>query len=340
MSTDAKEDELSLKIFIDKEKTKVLFAEAGNDFTDVLLSFMMLPLGRIVKLVDGDNAPPTIGSLSTLYKGLTNPDTANLWTKYGKELLDNPRSNFDFSDLKVRVDDSHPSRNNFEGSCSEVFTEISTSFLFSDDLRVMPNVMGSILYTLDKLGIDVMDTQGAEMVNVTFGLKEIVDLLKASFASRTPLSDLILGKKQTVFKPEMLWRVTDEISSHQFNENAICFPVSMYLKVTFQKSTNKLLFAQAGKDFVDYLFGLLLIPLGTVEWLLLGNTCVNNIDNLYKSIADLIYPDPEGHYTLPLLLNPGVYKSVNFVHCSTDLCCFHLDKFGEQNIVAGYRMYM
>ncbi|KAL8474321.1 hypothetical protein ACS0TY_030962 [Phlomoides rotata] len=246
MSTDAKEDELSLKIFIDKEKTKVLFAEAGNDFADVLLSFMMLPLGRIVKLVDGDNAPPTIGSLSTLYKGLTNPDTANLWTKYGKELLDNPRSNFDFSDLKVRVDDSHPSRNNFEGSCSE-------------------------------------------------------------------------------------------ISSH---ENAICFPVSMYLKVTFQKSTNKLLFAQAGKDFVDYLFGLLLIPLGTVEWLLLGNTCVNNIDNLYKSIADLIYPDPEGHYTLPLLLNPGVYKSVNFVHCSTDLCCFHLDKFGEQTIVAGYRMYM
>ncbi|KAL8474311.1 hypothetical protein ACS0TY_030952 [Phlomoides rotata] len=344
MSTDAKEDELCLKIFINKEKTKVLFAEAGSDFADVLLSFMMLPLGRIVKILErhyGDNAP-TIGSLTTLYKGLSNPDTANLWTQYGKELLDNPRSLFDFSDLKVRVDDSHPSRNNFGKSYSEVFTQISTSFLFSDDLRLVPNVTGSILDTLDKLGIDVMETEGAEMINVTFGLKEIVDLLKASFASRTPLSDLILGNNQIGVKAEMLWRVTDEISLHQFRENAICCYGSMYLKVMFQKSTNKLLFAQAGKYFVYYLFCLFLIPLGTVEWLLLGNTCVNNIDNLYKSITGLIYPRGTG--SRQQLLNPGVcnlYESVNIVHCSTDCDCDYSGDFVEQNVTgSGYRMYM
>ncbi|KAL8478275.1 hypothetical protein ACS0TY_030249 [Phlomoides rotata] len=247
MSTDAKEYELSLKIFINKEKTKVLFAEAGSDFADVLLSFMMLPLGRIVKILEkhyGDNAP-TIGSLTTLYKGLTNPDTANLWTQYGKELLDNPRSVFDFSNLKVRVDDSHPSRNNFGKSYSEVFTQISTSFLFSDDLRVVPDVTGSILHTLDKLGIDVMDTQG------------------------------------------------------------------------------------------------------TVEWLLFGNTCVNNIDNLYKSITGLIYyPKTKGTDSIQQLLNPGVcnlYESVNIVHRSTDLCgCYYFGAYWEQNVVtgSGHRMYM
>ncbi|KAL8474326.1 hypothetical protein ACS0TY_030965 [Phlomoides rotata] len=145
----------------------------------------------------------------------------------------------------------------------------------------------------------------------------------------------------------MLWRVTDEISLHQFRENAICSPTSMYLKVMFQKSTNKLLFAQAGKDFVYYLFCLLVIPLGTVEWLLLENTCVNNIDNLYKSITGLIYyPKTKGTDSIQQLLNPGVcnlYKSVNIVHRSTDSCgCYYFGAYWEQNVVtgSGHRMYM
>lgn len=46
--SDAEEVKFSLKVMINKEKTKVLFAESDSDFVDVLLSFLTLPLGSIV----------------------------------------------------------------------------------------------------------------------------------------------------------------------------------------------------------------------------------------------------------------------------------------------------
>lgn len=46
---------LPLKVLVDKETNKVLFAEAGKDFVDVLLSFLTLPMGTIARLVAKDS---------------------------------------------------------------------------------------------------------------------------------------------------------------------------------------------------------------------------------------------------------------------------------------------
>ncbi|KAJ0751917.1 hypothetical protein HanPI659440_Chr09g0318261 [Helianthus annuus] len=55
-----------------------------------------------------------------------------------------------------------------------------------------------------------------------------------------------------------------------------------------QKSTGKLLFAEAKGDFVDFLFGLLSIPLGTVVGeLLKGFSSLTCMDNIIKSISDM-----------------------------------------------------
>lgn len=170
-----KEVELSLKFFINKEKRKVLFAEAGNDFADVLLSFLTLPLGKIVKILErkyGDKAP-SIGSLTTLYNGLKSPDVINLWTKRGKEVLDNAVSMSEPSYLKISVDYTDISIYKFGEPYNGVFTPNSASFIICDDLRMFPNVSGSILQTLNKLGVDVKDMQLAETRNVTFGEKEV-----------------------------------------------------------------------------------------------------------------------------------------------------------------------
>jgi hypothetical protein len=40
-----------LKLTVHKETNKVLFAEAGKDFVDILISFLTLPLGTIARLV-------------------------------------------------------------------------------------------------------------------------------------------------------------------------------------------------------------------------------------------------------------------------------------------------
>ncbi|CAL1397551.1 unnamed protein product [Linum trigynum] len=59
------------------------------------------------------------------------------------------------------------------------------------------------------------------------------------------------------------------------------------LKLLINKKTKKVLFAEAGKDFVDFLFTLLSFPLGTVIKLLSKSKMVGSLGNLYHSIEEL-----------------------------------------------------
>ncbi|MFS7900779.1 hypothetical protein Hanom_Chr00s138005g01817991 [Helianthus anomalus] len=62
---------------------------------------------------------------------------------------------------------------------------------------------------------------------------------------------------------------------------------SFKLKVTIQKSTSKFLFAEADSDFVQFVFGFLQIPLGTmIGDLLNGTSCFENLNNMFKSISN------------------------------------------------------
>ncbi|KAF5789098.1 hypothetical protein HanRHA438_Chr09g0377921 [Helianthus annuus] len=62
----------------------------------------------------------------------------------------------------------------------------------------------------------------------------------------------------------------------------------MHLEVSLQKSTGKVLFAEAEEDFVDFLFGILSIPLGTVVGTLMnGASSISCLDNIFKSISNM-----------------------------------------------------
>ncbi|KAL6554127.1 hypothetical protein OROMI_019800 [Orobanche minor] len=109
----------------------------------------------------------------------------------------------------------------------------------------------------------------------------IVDLLKGSLISSTPLTDLIFperGKMDFVTK-KLLTKVSKESSSSS--------SMKMTVKAMIQKSTNMILFVEAKEDFVGFLFSFFIIPLGGVGCLLGGNTCLNNIDSLSRSISNL-----------------------------------------------------
>lgn len=106
MSNTTKDVKLSLRVMINKEKTKVLFAEADSDFADVLLSFLTLPLARIVKLLENHYADntPVFGSITSLYKGLSNLDDAHFSTSAAKKMLLDPRSSLDSDCRKLKLD--------------------------------------------------------------------------------------------------------------------------------------------------------------------------------------------------------------------------------------------
>ncbi|TYH00240.1 hypothetical protein ES288_A10G258900v1 [Gossypium darwinii] len=72
--------------------------------------------------------------------------------------------------------------------------------------------------------------------------------------------------------------------------------------------SNKVLFAEAGKDFVDFLFNLLCLPLGTVTKLLKTNSMVGSMvgshGSLYESIEKLSETYMQPNQNKDSLLNP------------------------------------
>ncbi|KAK6157281.1 hypothetical protein DH2020_011529 [Rehmannia glutinosa] len=411
--SDGMEVKFSLKVMINKQKTKVLFAEADSDFVDVLLSFLTLPLGTIVRILEkhyGDEAP-AIGSLTTLYKGLANLDSDHFLVESGKQMLLNPRNSFETEcrKLKLNVDDtqptkyftcenwncSHPRISNIgmyygtaRCSCGKplkkeisvkefceaadngdvgVFSIKTASFIICDDLRMVPNVAGSIMETLGNL--EITDTLGAELRDFTLGFNEIMDLLKGSFLSATPLTDIILnGRQSHSVKPKS----EPGMLLHQIEKEATNDSKKMTLKVMVQKSTNKLMFAQAEEDFVDFLFSFLTIPLGGVECLLGSSTSLKSVDNLYTSLANingdkylktkdtktkLLNPKPPHGYISPNQILPLTEESTPLLYyrepfssikeylqrsnqySGTPVSSLKTPK-GEGNYVDGSRMYM
>jgi hypothetical protein len=59
------------------------------------------------------------------------------------------------------------------------------------------------------------------------------------------------------------------------------------VKVARRKSTGEILFAEAGDDFINFIFSFLTLHLGGVLHMLEGFSSLNCIDNLYKSVTEL-----------------------------------------------------
>lgn len=62
---------------------------------------------------------------------------------------------------------------------------------------------------------------------------------------------------------------------------------AMSMKLLVDTKAGRVLFAEAGKDVVDFLFSLLTLPVGTVVKLLTTETMVGSVGNLYGSVEKL-----------------------------------------------------
>ncbi|KAK8951064.1 hypothetical protein KSP39_PZI003788 [Platanthera zijinensis] len=70
----------------------------------------------------------------------------------------------------------------------------------------------------------------------------------------------------------------------------------MTLKLLIDAGSNKILFAEAEKDFIDFMFSLLLLPLGSVIKLVAPQTTLGSIGKLYQSVENM-----NGTYLVPNL---------------------------------------
>lgn len=99
---------------VNQESNKVIFAEAGMDFDDVLFSFLTFPLGTITRLLQKDTnmGPVIIGCLNSLYQSVTNLDKECMKKEISKEMLLQPSYLLEdyCSFLKLNIDDTQPTK--------------------------------------------------------------------------------------------------------------------------------------------------------------------------------------------------------------------------------------
>lgn len=112
-------------------------------------------------------------------------------------------------------------------------------------------------------------------------------MLARSLLSKSPLSDVFLHNQGATIacthpKPETT--LSSSIAALQITQQNA---PTLNLKLTLNKSTNKILFAEATNEFFDFLCSFLTISIGSMIRVLKGNSGLGSIDNLYTSVMKL-----------------------------------------------------
>jgi len=130
---------------------------------------------------------------------------------------------------------------------------------------------------------------------------QVIDILKLSLVSKTPLTDFIFKKKYS----DVVVGLKDPMP--KIGNGSSKGGRQIFVKVVRRKSTGEILFAEARDDFINFIFSFLTFPMGGVLHMLQGFSSLNCIDNLYKSVTEL---SPESYLTSnhlkEKLINPPI----------------------------------
>ncbi|KAF5766520.1 hypothetical protein HanRHA438_Chr15g0728471 [Helianthus annuus] len=158
-----------------------------------------------------------------------------------------------------------------------VFVSERATFIVPDDLCVMPYTSANSIRLLTGLGI--VDKSCLEDLMLDMGREQILNLLKVALSLDVVFTYLVFNR--VVTGQSSIFHQTD------MKQEELATP-KMLLEVSVQKSTRKLLFGEAEEDFVDFLFSVLSIPLGTVIGeLLKGASFVNSLSRKISRICYL-----------------------------------------------------
>ncbi|XP_044951693.1 uncharacterized protein LOC123401896 [Hordeum vulgare subsp. vulgare] len=282
---------VAVKLFINKEKKRVLFAESDKDFVDILFSFLTLPLGTIIRLF---NRQSEIWCLDELYRSVESLGEEHFQTKDCKAMLLRPvnAAALHCDRLKVKVDDADLTAIYVcarYGACDErYFSTVRDvtcrcggwKFIITDDLQVAPSSTSLMFFLMDKLVLHEQLNIKEEVLHLNSN--KIISLLRRALLSKHPLTGLYFDVAITPIGASS-YQLPHTLFAPQAIEAEPKFkPISIRLVQT--KDNSSVLYAEVKQDLVDLLFGLLCIPVGSVTKTysqLSPNGC---LDNLYKSV--------------------------------------------------------
>ncbi|KAL6563644.1 hypothetical protein OROGR_002603 [Orobanche gracilis] len=215
---------ITLKLLINTQAKRVLFAEAGNDFVDFLFRLLSLPVGTVISLL---RKQEMVGSLPDLYQSLENLDDSYIQPNQSKDTLLRPVIPVSgFADL-LALDDA-PCMKYYSCTCNQHGTYVSgdpnihcpickkkmttvvnyvplpkrqhgsesgfvkgvITYMVTDNLAVTPLSTISSIALLKNFY--VKDVNVLEEKVVKFRMVEAVKLLSASMTSKKVLTDVFL----------------------------------------------------------------------------------------------------------------------------------------------------
>lgn len=327
-----------VKLMVDKEKNRVVFAESNHEFVDILFSFLTMPLGTVIRVL-GKKAS-SLGSLANIYDSVASLAPQYLQTEACKAMLLRPRNAAEVKceDLAINIDDTESRTFYTCGDCSlkkylyssvsdarcicgklmsrvtrwertdkkangdGVFVKGGFIFIISDDLNVTLASTAVLMSQVKILSIE--DGSMLEERFLDFGSEEIASLLWRSLISETPLTDLYFSKSD--MEDAAIVRNKKDAIQQKLESDVDCKPKDMQLKLVLSKSDNKMLYAEVEEDMVDLLFSFLTFPVGflikNTEYLSKG--C---IVNLYKSVEKNNYMKTEDCKSMLLSPNLGSF---------------------------------
>ncbi|KAK8916181.1 hypothetical protein KSP39_PZI022640 [Platanthera zijinensis] len=352
---------IAVRFLIDRAQKRVVLAEAGSDFVDVLFSFLTLPLASIVRLLEKQTG---LGSLDTLYESAEQLDAEHFRTEACKEMLLNPRSAAALlcEGFKLKgIHDSDP-RNFFtcgENDCLTQSTSYYTynskclcsrcgklmgktwqwpqrtsaeggiffndmhNFMITDDLQVIPSSLPKGLSLFKEM--QIKNASKLEERVIDFGKEEILNLLKRSFVSTNLLTDVCFPDACVQASAGFFLPKKDESFDNKAEQE-----ISL-IKLILNKKNNIILYAEVGVDFINLLFSLLNFPLGAVlpapDNLSLGGC----IKNLYSSAESMGLEYFKSEICRKMLLNP---KLPAFSRCNMNQI-LQLEKITSESLITG-----
>ncbi|KAH0471070.1 hypothetical protein IEQ34_000793 [Dendrobium chrysotoxum] len=365
----ADEKRLSLNAWVDKDKKRVVFAEADSGFVDVLFSFLTLPLGTIIKLLFNNSG---LGCIDNLYDSIKQLSDQHLSTKACKNMLLSPCSAAaeHYEKLKLNIygprefyrckmDDCISRTRCYYSSvwqtrcyhCGKFMDEVvqwrndgttdgvfvkknGTKFMITDDFRVTQSSVSEFYDRLKELGVkDINHLEewilefGREEVLLLFFLflfSKLLNLLKESLRTNEALTNICF--------PDLFIQYTSpqcnnwmEMIMNKSKGNAEFEIQEMLIRLIVNRTSNKVVCAEVGKEFADQLLSFLTFPLGSVLKLIGYSDSFRCMSNLYDSIHELEIKYFKSEKAKSMLISPqlapffGYRKQILYMEESSPL---------------------
>ncbi|KAF7811362.1 Mitochondrial distribution and morphology protein [Senna tora] len=179
---------LSLKLLIDTNAEKVLFAEASKDFIDFLFNLLRLPIGTVIRLLTKNGM---VGCLGKLYESIENlNDTYLLNPTQHKEALLKPTAPMNSMSYAVTYVGEKAEEEVKKCSGEGGFVKEVVTYMVMDDLVVQPMSTISSITLLNKFHVKEVGSLQEKVVEV--GMEEGIKLLKASLLYKNVLTTVFL----------------------------------------------------------------------------------------------------------------------------------------------------